>query len=167
MPKLQEILRTEDETRAPETIAMSHDRDHDESTAHERGAPELDAEMVDALRAATDKKALNPVLLDLRAVASFTEHFLIVSGANTRQVQAIADGVVETLKASGTRAGRVEGYATAEWVLIDYGSFIVHIFEEKARAFYDLERLWRDAARIPLPAEDGASAAESSLNDKR
>jgi ribosome-associated protein len=70
-----------------------------------------------------------------------------------RQVQAVADGVVEQLKKQGTRAARVEGYNTAEWVLVDYGDFIVHVFEDKARKFYDLERLWRDAGRVPLPAD--------------
>src|SRR5947209_15061907 len=90
------------------------------------------------------------VVLDLKLVASFTDYFLITSGTNTRQVQAISDEVVEQLKKQGTRALRVEGYNTAEWVLVDYGDFIVHVFEDKARRFYDLERLWRDAGRVPL-----------------
>ena len=93
------------------------------------------------------------VVLDLREIASFTDYFMIASGTNARQVQAIADEVVEQLKKQGTRAARVEGYNTAEWVLVDYGDFIVHVFEDKARRFYDLERLWRDAARVELPAE--------------
>ncbi|HEY0078570.1 MAG TPA: ribosome silencing factor [Pyrinomonadaceae bacterium] len=113
----------------------------------------LDERMLAALHAASDKKALDLVALDLRAVASFTDCFLIASGTNIRQVQAIADAILERLKEQGTRAGRVEGYNAAEWVLLDYGDFIVHIFEEKARRFYDLERLWRDAARIVLPPE--------------
>ena len=117
------------------------------------GGPLDDARVVEALRAAGDKKAAALVVLDLREVASFTDYFLIASGANVRQVQAIADGVVERLKQIGARALRVEGYRTAEWVLLDYGDFIVHVFEEKARRFYDLERLWRDAARVELPAE--------------
>ena len=112
-----------------------------------------EARIVTALRAAGEKKAVEPVVLDLRELASFTDYFLIASGTNARQVQAIADEIVERLKAEGTRAERVEGHRTAEWVLIDYGDFIVHIFEDKARRFYDLERLWREAARVELPAE--------------
>ncbi len=133
--------------------------------APEGSAPEeLDARIVTALHAASDKKAHALVELDLREVASFTDYFLIVSGANARQVQAIADEVLERLKKEGTRAARVEGYNTAEWVLLDYGDFIFHVFEEKARQFYDLERLWRDAARVPLPPEltaEGGSSGSS------
>jgi ribosome-associated protein len=113
----------------------------------------LDESVVEALRAADDKKALDLVVLDVREVASFTDYFLIASGTSTRQVQAIADEVVERLKKTGRRAARVEGYRHAEWVLIDFGDFVFHIFEDKARRFYDLERLWRDAARVPLPPE--------------
>jgi ribosome-associated protein len=111
--------------------------------------------------AASDKKAIDPVVLDLRAIASFTDFFVITSGANVRQVQAIADAVVERLKNNGERAARVEGYNTAEWVLVDYGDFIVHVFDQKARGFYDLERLWREAKRVPLPAE--LATGDSSL----
>ena len=122
------------------------------------GAPTQQAEPLDelavvALHAASDKKARDLVALDLREIASFTDHFLIASGGSARQVQAIADEVVDRLKKSGRRALRVEGYKTAEWVLVDYGDFIFHVFEEKARRFYDLERLWRDAARVTLPPE--------------
>jgi ribosome-associated protein len=114
---------------------------------------DLDNRIVTALSAASDKKALAPSILDLRAVANFTDFFLIVSGTNTRQVQAIADEVVERLKKDGTRAARIEGYNTAEWILVDYGDFIVHIFDDKARQFYDLERLWREAPRVEIPKE--------------
>ena len=113
----------------------------------------LAPEITTALHAASDKKALAPVVLDLRSIASFTDFFLITSGTNQRQVQAIADEIVERLKREGTRPARVEGYQTAEWVLVDYGDFVVHVFEDKARRFYDLERLWRDAAQLELPAE--------------
>jgi ribosome-associated protein len=126
---------------------------------------ELDERICTALRAASDKKALDLVVLDLREIASFTDYFLITSGTNVRQVQAIADEVVEQLKKLGTRAARVEGYNAAEWVLVDYGDFIVHVFEDKARHFYDLERLWRDAVRVPLPA-DLTGGAEGSLRSE-
>ena len=114
---------------------------------------ELDGRIRIALSAAGEKKAINIVVLDLREIASFTDYFVITSGANERQVQAISDEVVETLKKSGTPAARVEGYKTAEWILLDYGDFVVHVFDEKARKFYDLERLWRESRRVELPPE--------------
>jgi ribosome-associated protein len=122
---------------------------------------ELDERILIALSAASEKKALEVVLLDLRDVATFTDYFLIASGANERQVQAIADEVVEKLKKSGTPAARVEGYRTAEWILIDYGDFIVHVFADKARKFYDLERLWREGRRAELPGEFANEPASS------
>jgi ribosome-associated protein len=138
----------------PEQSAKQADaKTREASSAAANCADELDERMCTALSAASDKKALDPVVLDLREVANFTDYFIITSGANTRQVQAIADEAVEQLKKQGTRASRVEGYNTAEWVLVDYGDFILHVFEDKARKFYDLERLWRDAKRIQLPAE--------------
>jgi ribosome-associated protein len=114
---------------------------------------ELDDRILMALGAAGEKKAIDSVVLDLREIASFTDYFLIFSGANERQVQAISDGIVETLKKAGTPVIRVEGYKTAEWILLDYGDFVVHVFDEKARKFYDLERLWRESARVELPNE--------------
>jgi ribosome-associated protein len=114
---------------------------------------ELDERIRTALKAASEKKALDLIVLDLREVASFTDYFVITSGTNERQVQAISDGVVETLKKAGSAAARVEGYKTAEWILLDYGDFVVHVFVEKARRFYDLERLWRESKRVELPAD--------------
>lgn len=116
-------------------------------------AEKLDERVFAALHAASEKKALEPVVLDLREIASFTDFFVIVSGANERQVQAISDEVYETLKKAGHAALRVEGYKTAEWILLDYGDFVVHVFEQKARKFFDLERLWRESKRVELPAE--------------
>ena len=113
---------------------------------------ELDEEVKLALHLASEKKAFGMVALDLREIASFTEFFIIVSGANQRQVQAISDEISEQLKAKlKSSPVRIEGYRSAEWVLLDYGDFIVHIFEKEAREFYDLERLWRDAKRVELP----------------
>jgi ribosome-associated protein len=103
-----------------------------------------------ALHAAGEKKALNLTVLDLRGVATFTDFFIIATGANKRQMQAITDEVVEQLKRQGTPAARVEGYQAAEWILVDYGDFIVHVFDEKARRFYDLEYLWREAKRLDM-----------------
>ncbi len=120
----------------------------------------LDERVCTALHAAGEKKAIDPVVLDLRDIASFTDYFVIFSGANERQVQAISDEIYEQLKKAGSPAARVEGYKTAEWILLDYGDFVVHVFEQKARKFYDLERLWRESKRVELPAE---LTGESSL----
>jgi len=142
------------EDATPDTLKTPERTDREPDIAVVEPAIEAMADRVwAALRAASDKKALDVIVLDLRPLASFTDYFLIASGTNTRQVQAIADEVVERLKKEGTRAARVEGYKTAEWVLLDYGDFIFHIFEDKSRRFYDLERLWREAARVALPAE--------------
>jgi ribosome-associated protein len=127
---------------------------------------ELDERIRGALVAASDKKAIEPVVLDLRSIASFTDFFVITSGANARQVQAIADAVVERLKTQGERAARVEGYNSAEWVLVDYGDFIFHVFDDKARRFYDLERLWREAAKVPVPQEITGAQAAASESEK-
>ena len=121
----------------------------------------LDERVLAALHAAGEKKAIEPVVLDLRDIASFTDFFVILSGANERQVQAISDEVYDQLKKAGSPAARVEGYKTAEWILLDCGDFVVHVFEQKARQFYDLERLWRESKRVTLPAEltgDGPSS---------
>jgi ribosome-associated protein len=119
---------------------------------------ELDERIRTAIHAAGEKKAIDIVVLDLREIATFTDYFVIASGTNERQVQAISDGVVDTLKKAGTPAARVEGYKTAEWILLDYGDFVVHVFDDKARKFYDLERLWRESKRVELPAEPGGGA---------
>jgi ribosome-associated protein len=136
-----------------------------QTTSKQTKATELDEPILMALAAAAEKKALNVVVLDLREIASFTDFFVISSGTNERQVQAISDEVVETLKKAGTPVTRVEGYKTAEWILLDYGDFVMHIFNEKARAFYDLERLWRESKPVELPAEF-SSAGPGSLRSE-
>jgi len=139
------------------------------STNKESAASELDERMTMALRAASEKKAIDTVVLDLREIASFTDYFVITSGANERQVQAISDEVFETLKKAGTPPARVEGYKSAEWILLDFGDFVFHVFDEKARKFYDLERLWRESKRVELPGEltgDTGSPASSSLRSE-
>jgi ribosome-associated protein len=104
-----------------------------------------------AASAAESKKASDLRLLDLRGISSVTDFFLICSGANARQIQAIADEVHAQLKKTGRSPIGVEGYDKAEWVLADYGDFIVHIFSPAARGFYELERLWRAAKSVPTP----------------
>ena len=114
---------------------------------------ELDPELQLAIRSADEKKAVNMIGLDLRDIASFTEFFIIASGTNQRQCQAIADEINEQLKKQlQRRPVRIEGYSSAEWILLDYGDFIIHLFDKNARDFYDLERLWRDARRVEIPA---------------
>ena len=107
-----------------------------------------------AASAASDRKAQDMVAIDIRKIASFAEFFLICSGSSTRQVQAIADEVMERLRDEcDARPLHTEGYEAATWVLLDYGDLIVHIFTGESRAFYQLERLWRDAERVALPEE--------------
>jgi len=113
---------------------------------------ELDEPVKLALQYASEKKGFNIVALDLREIASFAEFFIIASGANQRQVQAISDEISEQLKKQlNQHPIRTEGYRSAEWILLDYGDFIIHIFEEKSREFYDLERLWHDAKKVQIP----------------
>ena len=125
----------------------------------------LDERIQLALHAASDKKAIDMVVLDLRGIASFTDFFLIASGANERQVHAIADGIVEALKKAGTSAARIEGRKTAEWILLDYGDFLIHVFDDKSRKFYDLERLWRESKRVTLPSDLASQGAGSLRNE--
>jgi ribosome-associated protein len=105
---------------------------------------------LEAVRAAEEKQARNVRVLDLREVTSFADYFVILSGANTRQIQAIADEIHQRLKKLGEMPASMEGYDNAEWVLMDYGDYLVHIFSDKARLYYDLERLWRDAKTVEL-----------------
>jgi ribosome-associated protein len=115
---------------------------------------DLDETVKLAIRSAQEKKAVDLTVLDLREIASFTEFFIIASGTNQRQVQAVCDEIDAQLKKQlRAKAVRIEGYSTGEWVLLDYGDFVVHVFNKEAREFYDLERLWRDARKVDLPAE--------------
>jgi ribosome-associated protein len=105
-----------------------------------------------AVRAAEEKQAKDIKVLDLRDVTSFADYFVICSGTNSRQIQAISNEIEQELKELGERANSVEGYTHAEWVLMDYGDYLIHIFTEKAREYYDLERLWREAKEVTVPA---------------
>jgi ribosome-associated protein len=105
-----------------------------------------------AVRAAEDKKAENITVLDLRNANGFTDYFVICSGNNSRQISAIADAVVDTLAAAGSKPAHLEGYNGSEWVLVDYFDFIVHVFTPDTRAFYGLERLWGTAERVDIAA---------------
>ncbi|HEX8284985.1 MAG TPA: ribosome silencing factor [Pyrinomonadaceae bacterium] len=153
----------------PESRESTEETRESQGGAAETAPPppaELDERLRLALHAAGEKKAHDLVVLDLRELASFTDFFVIASGTNVRQVQAIADEVQDQLRRRlGVKPARVEGYNSAEWVLLDYGDFILHVFEEKSRRFYDLERLWRDAARVPLPPDEAAGAGGGSSRD--
>ena len=117
------------------------------------GRKRLPAEVTRAVRAAFDKKATNVVVLDLRHTPAFTDFFVLCSGQNSRQVKAIADSVEDTQRAAGVRPSHVEGYQRADWILMDYFTFIVHVFAPHTRDFYSLERLWGDAERIEMNDE--------------
>ena len=116
-----------------------------------------------ALALALDKKALEPVLLDVRELCSFCNYQLVISGRSDRQVDAIADGIASGLKMEGLRPIGSEGARTGHWSLLDYGDFVVHVFLHSAREHYDLEGLWNDAPRIPLdvPADAHLPVGES------
>ncbi|MEZ5353217.1 MAG: ribosome silencing factor [Bryobacteraceae bacterium] len=101
------------------------------------------------VNAIEEKKGTEVRVLDLRPVTSFADYFVLASASNTRQVQAIADEVVRVMKAAGDPPNSAEGYANAEWVLLDFGDLVVHVFSDKARQYYELDRLWRDAPQIP------------------
>jgi ribosome-associated protein len=115
----------------------------------------LTGDIAKAVRAALDKKALDVVVLDLRNAHAFTDFFLLCSGQNVRQVHAIADAVEDALRAANVRPAHVEGYKRGEWVLMDFFTFIVHVFTPQTRDFYSLERLWGDAERIEVSDEPG------------
>ncbi len=123
---------------------------------------ELKEQVASAIQACLEKKAEEISILEMeKGSGAFTDYFVLCSGTNPRQVQAIADEVELRLKAAGIRPNNVEGYKQAEWVLVDYVDFVVHVFSEKARKFYDLERLWKTARRLE-PADLKASEPKTS-----
>jgi ribosome-associated protein len=136
---------------APETRA---------TTTRDGRRPRLPAQLTVALAAAQSKKATAIAVLDLRKTGAFTDYFLTCTGGNPRQVQAIADAVEQALKEAKVRPAHVEGYERAEWILLDYFDFIVHVFSPQARQFYGLERLWGSAVRHEI-LDEGAGAEHS------
>lgn len=117
------------------------------STATSVSADTL-ARVRDAVAAAEDRKAVDLQVLHLQEVSDFTDFFLICSGTSERQVQAIADAIEEALRKERVRPLHVEGYNRGQWVLLDYGDFVAHIFQDETRRFYALERLWGDAPDV-------------------
>ena len=114
------------------------------------GRRRLAADVARAVRAALDKKASDVVVLDLRSTPAFTDHFVLCSGQNPRQVKAIADAIEDAMRAAKVKPSHIEGYDRAEWILMDFFTFIVHVFSPQTREFYSLERLWGDAERIEI-----------------
>jgi ribosome-associated protein len=105
------------------------------------------------VRAAESKKASDIKVLDLTAITSFADYFIICTGTSGRQMQSITDEITLRMKDRGEPPVGIEGYEQGEWVLTDYGDVIVHVFSEKARSFYDLDRLWRQARVVEIPPE--------------
>ncbi|HXM20212.1 MAG TPA: ribosome silencing factor [Terriglobales bacterium] len=110
---------------------------------------DLKRQVSEAITACQEKQAEEITILELeQGSGAFTDYFVVCSGTNPRQIQAISDEVEERLEKAGQRPTHIEGYKQAEWVLLDYVDFVVHVFSEKARKFYDLERLWKSAKRL-------------------
>lgn len=117
---------------------------------------DLKRQVHEAITACQEKKAEEITVLELeKGSGAFTDYFVVCSGTNPRQIQAISDEVEERLEKAGQRPTHVEGYKQAEWVLLDYVDFVVHVFSEKSRKYYDLERLWKSAKRLELSALTG------------
>src|ERR1700682_953919 len=124
-------------------------------------------QVAQAVRAVESKKGEDIVILEMdKASGAFTDYFVLCTGTNPRQVQAISDEIRKTLGPAGVRPNNIEGYNQAEWVLLDYVDFVVHIFSERARHFYDLERLWKSARRME-PAELVAGSGTQRLGRGR
>ena len=127
---------------------------------------DLKKQVAAAIQACLDKKAEELSILEMeKGSGAFTDYFVLCSGSNPRQVQAIADEVELRLKSAELRPTHVEGYNQAEWVLVDYVDFVVHVFSEKARKFYDLERLWKSAKRLE-PADLNKAARPKKAGTK-
>jgi len=122
--------------------------------------PDLKRCLDRAAEAVLDKKGFAVVGLDVASMTSLADAFLICSGASERQVGTIADAIVRGLKELGRRPLHVEGEQQAQWVLIDYGDLVVHVFTEERRGFYALEKLWGDAGRIELPSGEARTGAD-------
>ena len=142
-------------SKAPVAKAVRSKPEATTKPARTRSGPaKLPKAVAVAVAAARDRQATDMVVLDLRKAGGFTDHFVICTGNNSRQITAIADSVRETLKKDlGERPTLSEGVDKSEWILLDYFNFVVHIFSRECRTFYSLERLWGNAERIEFPDE--------------
>lgn len=122
----------------------------------------LRPEIRSAVEAAQDKQAVDITVLNLSGAGAFAEYFLLCSGQSQPQIQAIGEAIEEKLHRQGRRVAHREGKSGAEWVLLDYGDFVVHIFSERARQYYDLDRLWRSAERMTFPAPSSPHTSAQS-----
>ncbi len=113
-------------------------------------AENITKEIKAVIDAMEDKKGMDITVLDLSSVSDITDHFIICSGTNRSQIQALSDGVEEVLAKKGLLHKGIEGYDTANWILLDYGDFVVHIFDKDSRSMYDLERVWGDAGKVEI-----------------
>jgi len=113
-------------------------------------ADNISKEIRAVIDAMEDKKGLDITVLDLSSVSDITDHFIICSGTNRSQIQALSDGVEEALAKKGLHHKGIEGYDTANWILLDYGDFVVHVFDKDSRSMYDLERVWGDAGKVEI-----------------
>lgn len=130
---------------------------------------DLKRQISEAITACQEKQAEAITILELeQGSGAFTDYFVVCSATNPRQIQAISDEVEDRLEKAGQRPTHIEGYKQAEWVLLDYVDFVVHVFSEKARKFYDLERLWKSAKRLqPAELAKTKRAASRSAAKKR
>jgi ribosome-associated protein len=125
-------------------------------------ANSLRPEIRAAVEAAQDKQAVDITVLNLSGAGAFAEYFLLCSGQSQPQIQAIGESIEERLQREGRRVVHREGKSSSEWVLLDYGDFVAHIFSERARQYYDLERLWRSAERVTFPAPASHPPSQST-----
>ena len=119
-------------------------------TVTRKKKPALPAQVTEAVKAAVSKKAEQLAVLDLRKAAGFTDFFVIATGANARQIRAIAEGVEDALLKLHVKPSHTEGYERTGWILLDYFDFVVHVFSRDSRAFYGLERLWGSAVTVDV-----------------
>jgi ribosome-associated protein len=116
------------------------------------------------IKAASEKKALNLIVLDVRDLTSIADVFIICSGRSNRQVNAIADSIVAKLKKHEIKPLSVEGTGVGHWILLDYGHVVIHVFYEPVREFFDLEGLWVDAKRITTPGTKKSKSSSKTPN---
>jgi ribosome-associated protein len=127
----------------------------EKAAARRKTPPRFPKSAAGAVQAALAKKAVDVLVLDLRKASGFTDFFVICTGTNARQINAIADGVQETLRTEfGERPHLAEGQEKSQWILLDYFNFVVHVFSRECRAFYALERLWGNAERYEFSEQE-------------